>query len=445
MKIAKVFLLSLILSITIFAQNDNASEKDKNITFRASGDLTLSPYGKVINGWETVDNRPQGSGEPKYEKQKFDDYEITFLSEYAYNLMLGFDVKDKFSFDIRISNPNGYEADLIPFGGGTAKGWNPLKEDENGDHPYLPTLPNAYFTWKTNNVYIYGGLLEVKGNTTLDLSAGLETGNGLYTSDANWGTIFNNSQAGVKFGFDFSKNFALNLTAGFPSNSNEYNIELPQGNDLRFILDANINAGNFTISPVAHARVLRNIYLTYDKESGYDNFRNAIFHSYGLDAGFEFGNAFKLDIGAAAGNIVLYKQEYYEILPDGNNGELLATEREKMFGFLAKAAPSLTFGINEASVSYSFGLLRYKESEIIYENGNYNKTNYLFYYNDLFASWHFRFNDYVAFGPMFAWTSNTYKLKLDYKIGDDTKKEIDESSPVGINVFRFGMEFVANF
>jgi len=317
---------------------------------------------------------------------------------YNWNVSLGADFGDHFSVDFRLSNESGYACDNLAFENGSAKG-------------FLPYLPNAYFTWRPGNVFsLSGGLLEVSDNTVLNLVAGYETGSGLYTSYANWATLYNNSQGGLKFGFDISDNFSLNLTTALVSPTNTLD-EDPSYNEFRFILDAGIGLGDVvTLSPVFNARSYWHSYIKGGDE------KSSVLFAYGLDANFDFSESVTLGVGIAAGNI-----KGKNLVVDDWRGN---TENESMFGILIGAYPELAFGINEVGLGYSLGLATDKDAA-----GNKRFTNA---YHDTYATWHFRVNDYLALGP-----SAFVALETSKNDGSDDKS--------GMIWQRFGLDIAVSF
>ena len=432
MKFTKIVLLAAAMSAMVFAQDDDAwfptpqpaptasswatptsqNRGGRDLNFRFGGDFSSDQYWRFENEWTKVGN---GS-------KRRDDAEGDFYAEYLWNFRMGLDVGDKFSFDLRFSNPSGYAGDLIPFNDASGRDNEPT---------WLPIMPNAFFTWDVSNLLtVRGGLLEHKGNTALDLVAGAEQirrlgfdNAGLYTSFSNWAKTYNNSQAGIHFAFDFSDMLTLNATAAFPVNES-WNAE---GSDARLIFDADLDLGALTLSPVIHARFFRNNY--YDVVNEKD--KNSILWAFGVDADLELGGAFNLGAGIALGQITEFK------VKDGNY-----SYRESMSGVLMRVSPSLDLGTSELTFNYSFGVGNQREK--VEERSDYAKETDRMIYNDMLFGWQYRFNDHLAFGPFFGLTTASYVGKYDYKWeGDSEKGNYDDK--FGWNSTRFGLNVVARF
>jgi len=424
MRVSKVTLLAAaVFSAAVFAQ-ENSGPK-----LRFSGDFYVNPAWEFQNNWynETVVQSGNQTTTVKHEEKT-----KAFNVLYNWNTSLGVDFSDNFSVDFRLSNQSGYECDYLTFESGSAKG-------------LLPYLPNAYFTWKAGEVFsLSGGLLEVTDNTVLNLVAGAETSEGLYSFYSNWATLYNNSQGGLKFGFDFSENFSLNLTAALVSETNTL-LDNDIHNEFRFILDANIALGeNVTLSPVVATRSFWKAGRYYSLKNDVEkNVRKTpILLTYGADLGLELSDAFTLDLGFALGNI---RWEKGRAEDRGDKYTYDDTE----FGFLVKVAPTLTFGINEVGLGYSLGVRNSNEKE----KGTYNgkkasaKETYSTIYNDLWFSWLFRVNDYFALGPSASMIFETDKFNGKYKseipsmpANDDVKETLG-----GYKWSRFGIDLVVSF
>ncbi|MDR0305064.1 MAG: hypothetical protein LBH98_09925 [Chitinispirillales bacterium] len=411
---------------------------------RFSGDFFLNPGFHFDNDYYYTGSYYDDDYYGPNKNVKVDYKSNTFNIQYAWNTRLGLDFGDNLSVDFRLSNPGGYGNDNLAFKDGNAKG-------------YIPTLPNAYITWKPGSLFkFYGGLLETKGNTVLDLVAGFESmfsasdfdvedlydvggGYGLWTSFWNWDCEYNSSQAGLKFGFDFSDKFSLNLTTALVSPANAlgdaYYIVYEDGvpvdieyyyynhNEFRFILDADIGLGEkVTLSPVFQTRSFWGTYYDYSNRKN----KASVLLAYGTDIDFAFNDKFNFNVGVALGNIRLGKS--YVVNYDTWGDDI------KSFGFLVKAAPSLTLGINELAFNYSLGTGNVKLDEGVY--GTYKES---FVCNDLYFGWHFLINDNIAFGPAVQLAFRSDKLKATY----ESIKSTDKIG--GYNYINFGLEFVARF
>lgn len=408
MKVSKIALLAaMAFTASVFAQdgesvsssnegfNSAASSYSaptangaKGINFRVSGDMTLNPGWEIDNEWEKPDGGKKESSKSK-----------AFNMQYGWNANLGLDFNDNFSMDFRLSNPEGYALGQLNFANGSAK-------------DYIPHLPHAYFTWKTGGVFsMQGGLLNVAGNTVLDLVAGYESGTGLWTSNWGWDSEYNASQAGLRFIFDITDNFGINFTTALVSSENTLDFSPEDHNEFRFILDMNIGINDMiTISPIIATRSFWHAYDEYN-DDGDATSKTSVLFTYGVDADFAFSDAFNLNAGLAMGNV--------RISEDGT-----------MFGFLMKAFPSFAFGINEVALNYSLGIGSYKDT---YEDwdGEETEEKTIMTFNDLGLKWLFRMNDNIAFGPAAAFAFAS--VKDDY----DNKQ--------GLNHIRFGLDFIASF
>jgi len=466
MRISKVMLLAAtVFSMAVFAQNEESelsnvegvsvapavkkenpapvavpartapalaaeTEKEKSgPKLRFSGDFYVNPAWELNNDWENETIIKIGGSEIT---QKNEDKTKAFFLLYNWNTSLGLDFNDNFSLDFRLSNKSGYECDNLAFENGSARG-------------LLPYLPNAYFTWRAGDVFsLSGGLLEVTDNTVLNLVAGAETREGLYSFYSNWATLYNNSQGGLKFGFDLSENFSLNLTTALVNTHNT--LENKTHNEFRFILDADIALGEtVTLSPVFATRSFWRMgyYSSTKNDVEKEEVKTPILLTYGADLGFAFSDAFNLDLGFALGNIRWGKDR-----SEYSNGNKYSYD-ETEFGFLVKVAPTLTFGINEVGLGYSLGVKNSNEKE----KGTYNgknasaKETSSTMYNDLWFSWLFRVNDYFAFGPSASIISETNKFSGKYTsdipalpADDDVKETLG-----GTKWSRLGIDFVVSF
>lgn len=466
MNFFKVVLVTAIMSIAVFAQdtvfviiNETSGAKNetsgakKGPNLRFSGDISLNPGFEFQNNYDFEDIY---YGAIPVGNIKYDNKSNAFNIQYGWNVLFGLDFGDKISVDFRLSNPNGYGLDYLNFADGSAKG-------------YIPTLPNAYFTWKPGSVFSFkGGLLEVEGSTVLDLVAGYESDEGLWTDYSSWSQVYNNSQAGLKFGFDFSDNFSLNLTTALvsPTNTLDYEGYLVYGyyngqidadfiddyvhNEFRFILDANISLGDVvTLKPMLQTRSFWSYYreltgvnpITSDYEY---KMKTPILVAYGTDIDFNFNDAFNLNAGLALGNIRLNKfSSITSVNGVHNNGS-----DDTMFGFLLKFAPSLNFGINELWLNYSLGIGTFKSKMTI---PVYNpiiddyipskvEEKYSRTFNDLAFTWNFRVNDNFAFGPGI---SMAFRSDKESDNGIETPYSNKKTS--GYNWLRFGLNFTASF
>jgi len=444
MKFTKVVLLAAAMSAMVFAQSDDAwfptppppapasaswqqNTGGRDLNFRFGGDFSSDQYWNISNDWHKIGSGSKQSG----------DAVSNFYAEYLWNFRAGVDVGDRFSIDVRFSNPSGYAGDLINFQHASGRYNEPT---------WLPIMPNAFFTWEISNLLsVRGGLLEHKGNTTLDLVAGMESSRGMdlesiyygyfndegiFTTYSNWATIYNNSQAGIHFAFDFSDAFTLNATAAFPVNESRN----ADGSDARLIFDADLDLGTLTLSPVIHARFFRNNYEFLD---GFDEDedpvfkdRNSILWTFGLDAGLDFG-MFNLGAGIALGQITENKQDHRTY-----------SSRESMSGVLMRVSPSLDFGNSELTFDYSIGVGTIRDKE---EDRDYlNEVTYRMISNDMSLGWAYRLNDHLAFGPFFGLTSSSFGGKYDWKEGDDSDKG-DFERTGGWNNVRFGLNVTARF
>ncbi|MDR0303408.1 MAG: hypothetical protein LBH98_01375 [Chitinispirillales bacterium] len=375
-------LVAAVFTAAVFAQSADKEEKS-GAKLRFSGDFYINPAYEMQNDWQ---DKPEDG-------DKLDAFNVL----YNWNTSFGVDFGDKFSLDFRLSNKAGYECDNLAFKNGSVK-------------ELLPYLPNAYFTWKAGEVFsLSGGLLEVSDNTVLNLAAGYETGGGLYTSFANWATAYNNSQGGLKIGFDFSENFSLRLTAALASETNtfDYAEEDYIHNEFRFILDADIALGEkVTLSPVFQSRSYWQNYTVGDKK------KNSILLAYGTDLNVEFSESVNLGLGLAFGNI---KGKGLDVETNG--------EKNSAFGFLAGVNPEFTFGVNEVAAGYSFGRASDQHDK---------KKDLTTMYHDMYLCWLFRVNDYLALGP------SAYAAI-------ETSKTDNSDVKSGYNWQRFGIEFVGSF
>lgn len=427
MKFSKVVLLAAAASAMVFAQGADGNGPK----LRFSGDVLINSAFETDKYYEYDDNYGVGNVLLSQEKTE-DEISKTFNALYGWNVLFGLDFGDNFSVDFRLSNQSGYGLDLLNF--------------ENGSSvlDHIPVLPNAYFTWRQGIFSLKGGLLEVSGNTALDLVAGVESGAGLWTYYWGWDCEYNASQGGIKLGFDLSESFALNLTAALVSPTNTLDDD-PIYNEFRCILDADIALGDIiTLTPVFQARSFWRQGYYYENINGELTIedKTPLLLAYGADVGLALSDNFNIDLGVAAGNGTNIYYSKTEIGPNKNE------RKDGRFGLLAKVAPSFTFGINEIAAQYSFGMLTEKSKTEAEGSGiettltRKNKT----IYNDIYFGYFLRVHDNFAFGPSvnLALSSDKFRNKYETNVPNAIAYDNDGNGEV-YNVMRFGLEFVASF
>ncbi|MCL1945620.1 MAG: hypothetical protein FWF51_00505 [Chitinivibrionia bacterium] len=415
----KTVLLAAALSAMVFAQ----SEEGKGPKLRFSGDVLINSAFETSKDSEYENKQEDGKTVEGEKKEVEGSKAKAFNTQYGWNAAFGVDFNDAFSVDFRLSNPSGYGLDMLNFKNGS------------GIWESLPMLPNAYFTWKPGMFSLKGGLLEVSGNTTLDLVAGAESEEGLWTYYWGWDAQYNASQGGLQLGFELSEGLALNLTAAMVSPTNELDAKTIY-NEFRFILDADIALGDMiSLKPVFQSRSYWQQGSYTEEKDGKDTTYETtpILLSYGADVGIALSEEFNLDIGIAGGNATYEKSK-------GKDSE----SKTSGTAFLAKVAPSLTLGIVEIEAQYSFGLLnmpKNKSKTGSVEEATKNTT----IYHDIYLGAFFRVNDNFAFGPMFNMPMSTDKTSSKVTGGTDAQNKDDKYRTDAWSAMRAGLEFSASF
>jgi len=426
---------TVIVNEIVVIRDTVKAEAERRFNTRFGGDITLRPYYGIM--WGRTE-------------QRIDDFSTTtnyndpvgrFLTEYGWNFRVGFDFTDKGSFDLRFSNPDGYQLNRLVLREASAKEWATLEDG-------LPILPNAYFTWRINDVFSFkGGLLEILGSTALDFVAGYERGEmELYTNYQNWGTLYNNSQAGVRFEFDISDRFALNFTGAFPTN--EKNIG---DNDFRLILDADIGrTGILTLSPMVHSRIKHRNFN--DQSQNDDRLRNSVLWAYGLDTKLAINESVNIDLGTAMGHITEERNQKSEIWGNrrhpGSFEPIFSPEdalrKSLVSGVLVRIAPSFSFVVNQLAFSYGLGFSRDRTiDEAIRVSDRVVAAN-LGTYSDFLGEWNFRLNEYVKFGPFLSWAADITGSRIRSEI-DGRRDDIEGGTKNINNDINFGLRFFARF
>jgi len=498
MKFSRVILLAAAMSAMVFAQDDDdyddnagrgftasptptfsasPARADGNtspsssagrgrVKMRVSGDVDINSGFEFENNYShrreirrDSDNNPvlDRDGNTVFDTIKVDEWSREFNIMYHWNLRFGFDFGEKVSADFRFSNPSGY-------GGDNLNGWMEIWEGTQSAEGvnrwfqgYIPAIPNAYITLRpTSRFSFYGGLLEVKGNTVLDLVAGAEgilleediNAGGLWTNYSNWNAEYNSSQAGVKLGVGFSDNLAVN-----------FSILAPTARDFRFILDTDIGLGDaITLTPVIALRSFNNMPYTYTPIGEEEEIeRNPVLFAIGADLGLALSDAFNLDFGIALGNVKLGMWEAENNIPGTSSYE--GKGRETLFGFLMKIAPLINFGMNEIAFQYSLGVGSFTErsdeevNEVGAGGGSHSERfTFSSVYNDLFFGWNFRLSEHFAFGPnvAMAFRKDSFKERYDSSLPRDwgeptSADDVTNNKLTGFNHIRLGLGFTANF
>jgi len=434
MKITKIILLAILVTATVFAQ------EGKGPKIRFSGDVNLNLILEAENEWHQItDFNDMGM----QFTLTVDDKRSAFNVPFGWNVLFGLDFGESVSLDFRLSNPAGYALDQLNFTNGSGMHDQYDIDLYNGTaaaKAYFPALPNAYFTWKPGSVFsLKGGLLEVEGNTTLDLVAGVETESGLWTSHDSWADSYNNSQGGIKFGFELGDNVEIGLTTALVSPTNVLDEETPNSqihNEFRFIIDADIAIGDVaTISPTFQTRSHWRE-RTYTEQFGLGDpiqkKETPIMVAYGVDAGFEFNDMFSLDAGIALGHINLGKPNKVDTQDNG--------EKVNGFGFLARVAPTLFIGrFIELEFSYSLGTGSLTQEA--YSNSLKELTEKTtLVYNDLYLRALFNASDNFAIGPSVELAVRGDKFT---ETGINVTAQPDLGS--GYRYFGFGINTVVRF
>ncbi|MCL2844775.1 MAG: hypothetical protein FWE23_04900 [Chitinivibrionia bacterium] len=494
MKFSKVFLVVAAASAMVFAQNDadewfttppppaaaqptwtapaatsptttRERNRNRNIGVRVSGDLYLNPGFEFANNYrhrEEQRRNPDGSpvldrdGRPVIDTVRVDNVEDWFDIMYNWNVRLGLDFNERVSLDFRFSNPAGYAGNNMNRLSGLWRGSEVTTGQDDWFRGWsIPRVPNAFITLRPNSMFsFYGGLLEIKGNTALDFVAGVEqrvhaplnnSAGGLWTSYQNWNAITNASQVGLKMDVELSPDFTLNFAALAPTDV-----------DFRFIFGADIGLGALTLSPIITLRSFDALSYSFENIDEEEVFRTPVLFTYGADLGIELSDAFNLEVGAALGHIRLHYDESETNIPGvGTNSE---NERLTGFGFLLRAAPTMTFGINEIAFSYSFGVARFTDKEYIESNvpgasgSHTTKSITSSAFNDLALDWNFRLSDNFAFGPQFAMAFRRDRYRVQYdnafpspNLLPSSSDDIDDNKRTGLRAARLGLGFTANF
>jgi len=493
MKRTKVFLLTAAISASIFAQDYYHSAPtppppppptmssapaavaqnggtgtririgNRHINLRFSGDAHLNAGFEFNNNfhhdYERVRNNDgswaqDNDGNAVYDTVRVDSHSDEFSMLYNLNFRVGFDFGERFSANVRFSNPRGYAQNNL----GEWRDLWPGSEYTYGIDDFfrgwrLPWVPSAYITLKPNpDIAFSAGLLEIKGNSVLDLVAGSEgmigafdagvsswwNYGGIWTNYYNWDIATNRSQVGFTMDFALSPNLSINFATLAPTEE-----------DFRFILGADIGLGDVvTLSPVVSARSFRNMSYEFTNIAGDDVSKTPVLVAYGADLGFELSDAFNLDLGFALGHIRLNTDER-----EGVYNDALVTHNEKITGLavLLKFAPTISLGIGDLGLSYSLGIGNINDRAEASGGAtlDHKSTNGSLYH-DLSLGFMFRLNDNVAFGPQFdaglrrerskTVTASSIPFYPGYPVTDEADNKL-----TGLNHFRIGLGFTASF
>ena len=249
-----------------------------------------------------------------------------YTNKYLWNYKLGLKVNDNLAIKFRLSNPNGAALETVNFNGKFA-------DSKNG----LVALPQAEIKYNTGFFRLDAGILEVKGSTALTLATSAES-NGYQKMDISndWSVYANNSQTGLRVGFDFGDAIALNVVSAIAKYHKKDS--LPYYANFRTIAELPITFGeNKKFAVVPTFEVLSGISGTYD---------NRHYNTNGsIDFIGKFNKTFTLSAGAGYGL-------YYKVFND------TTTTWDKPTGLLLSVKPVVKFGDklkNTVTLGYSFG------------------------------------------------------------------------------------------
>jgi len=253
-----------------------------------------------------------------------------YANKYMWNLKLGVDVNENLGFKFRLSNPVGSALQTVT-----------NNESITNDNRIV-TIPQAEMQYTAGKFNLSAGIIAVKSTTPLTLSTSAERSG--YTSgmdmSSTWGVFRNNSQAGLRVGYDFSDNVSLNVVSAIA----EADYSDPAYVDFRTIVDAPIKInGDIKVTPSVAIR------------SGISGDYND--RKYNTNAGLDFSaklsDAFSLAVGAAYGQF-----RDAEVLNDDNKLEGERTKSKNWDapqGFLLSAKPTFKLGAAKLTTAYSFG------------------------------------------------------------------------------------------
>lgn len=251
-------------------------------------------------------------------------------------LMLGWnyrflvEINEKLDMGFRLSDPEGGQGETIA-GSGKSGETNKLSL-------LLPALPNVWFTWKpAANFNLSGGLVNVAGNTTLDLAAVAVTKDATRT----FGDTYYNSLAGFDFAFPFASSKVF-VTAGISDNSyyrQDPEVGTDSYSDAKIIAGANLSFAENRIILKPAVQIL----TRGDVAHGFFDSDNKPLITEGIDAGFRISEVYSLNLGICAahdkhkenGNFTLVNFSAEPVFNFGGENNKLFNLRAK-YGFFVR-------------------------------------------------------------------------------------------------------------
>jgi len=372
---------------------------------RQSGDVSMTPRMEI-----STRNDAGGA--------KIEDYKGNFNANHrrlmlAWNYRFNVAVNDKLDLGFRLADPSGGVGASVAGSGVSAS-------HGMGHRMLIPTLPNAWFTWKAADAFhLSGGLINVPSTTTLEMATLIINRNPINS----FAVEFYNSLAGFDFVFPVSPAARVYLTAGFHNNirGNEPPFIVPGKDTLRSYNDGRIIVG--TDLTLADKKVsLRpsiQVLTRGDLPSGTSNTPEASINSdrkplvaEGIDMGFKITDEFSLNASVGAA---------HDFLNSKTKNMLIS------FG----AEPVLTFG-GESGRLFNFRVRYNFHSYSNTEEDNKDVESCILHFVDT------RFG--IAVNPRFSivpryrmWASNNVGSWLETTTKDDKSKRAMHRLELGFN------------
>lgn len=203
---------------------------------------------------------------------------------YGWNFRSRAVLSNNLQLGLRLSNPRGHNTDNV--------------KDNIEKVSYLITIPEACFKWQVNRFFLAGGVIPVKGNTTLGLSAYID--DGYKNAVTAWKNKMNESQTGFDLRFNFLSNdqtsFGFNSLYAIASAADETNaIDAFKEEQLRFLfaLPLSLMKQRLSFYPAMHLRT--NVYRSADLDKANHSLIG------GIDVKINPNKQFRIKLGVAAG------------------------------------------------------------------------------------------------------------------------------------------------
>jgi hypothetical protein len=203
---------------------------------------------------------------------------------YGWNFRSKAAISENLQLGLRLSNPRGHNTD------------NVLDNVEKVS--YLITVPEACFKWEVNRFFLAGGIIPVKGNTVLGLSAYID--DGYRHAVTAWKNKMNESQTGADLRFRFVENdqtsFEFRSLYAIAKGVEETNAaDALKNEQLRFLfaLPFSVLEEKLSIFPAIHLQT--NVYRSADLDKANHSLVG------GIDLKIKPVKQFRVKVGFAAG------------------------------------------------------------------------------------------------------------------------------------------------